>query len=273
MAMFLAAPKPVNLELLIESTIDWLDRRAAAAGEESGGGLPLTFRWGFRLWPPRCLICGGAADLRYLDMCRGCLRALPFIDGGVTDRPPHAKSALREVVPRDVVPLRYAPPVDEGLRALKFHADWRWAALFGALLAGWAHATGALPVSLLVPMPLHATRRAERGFNQAAQIAKFAAIWLGVPVNERVLLRARPTRAQTTLSAMRRRSNVHGAFVMHPAFDYREGLSTDVALIDDVRTTGATLDAASAALGSVPGLFVQRWAVASTMPTNTANPA
>lgn len=257
MTMFLATPKPVNLNPLIESTIEWLDRRSGVVGNESLVQLPWMFRWGFRLWPARCLVCGGASDLRYLDICRTCLWTLPFIGSSATD----------------VVPLRYAPPVDDGLRALKFHADWRWAAIFGAILAGWSQASGAAPVSFLVPMPLHAARRAERGFNQAAQIAKFAALWLGVAVDQRTLIRARPTRPQTTLSAARRRDNVQGAFERHPASRIRAGHSIVIALVDDVRTTGATLDTASAELESVPGVTVQRWAVASAMPTKTTSPA
>ncbi len=257
MTMFLATPKPVNLNPLIESTIDWLERRSGADHHEVPGPLPLLFRWGFRFWPARCLVCGGAPDVRYLDLCRRCLRALPFVVSPTTE----------------VVPLRYAPPVDAGLRALKFHADWRWAAVFGALLAAWSQARGAAPVSLLIPMPLHAARRAERGFNQAAQIAKFAALWLGVAVDQHSLIRARSTRPQTSLSAARRRDNVHGAFELHPSCRISAVRPTILALVDDVRTTGATLAAASAALESVPGVTVQRWAVASTMPTNTTSPA
>lgn len=122
-------------------------------------------------------------------------------------------------------------------------------------------------------MPLHAARRAERGFNQATQIARFAAIWLGVAVDQRILIRTRPTRPQTTLSATRRRDNVQDAFEIHPAARLGAGDPTIIALIDDVRTTGATLDAASTVLESLPGVSVQRWAVASTMPTNTMRPA
>jgi len=257
MTMFLATPEPVNLESLIESTIDWLDQRALSRSAGLGRALPLSFRWSFRLWPARCLLCQAVADLRYLDLCRDCLRALPFVD--------EPSSCL--------VPLRYAAPVDDGLRALKYRADWRWAAIFGALSAAWSAAKGVPPVSMLVPMPLHAERKAERGFNQAAQIAKFAAIWLGVPVNQHLLVRARATRPQTTLSAARRSDNVRGAFELHPR--YRSGTRAHevIALIDDVRTTGATLDAASATLATLPWLNVQRWAVASAMPMKTASPA
>lgn len=257
MTMFLATPRPVNLNPFIESTIDWLDRRSGADHNEVPAPLPLLFRWGFRLWPARCLVCSGAPDLRYLDLCRRCLCALPFVVSPTTE----------------VVPLRYAPPVDAGLRALKFHADWRWAAVFGALLAAWSQALGVAPVSSLIPMPLHTARRAERGFNQAEQIAKFAALWLGVAVDQRSLIRARSTRPQTSLSAARRRDNVQGAFELHPSYRTSFVQPTSLALVDDVRTTGATLAAASAALESVPGVIVQRWAVASTMPTNTMSPA
>lgn len=257
MTMFLATPKPVNLEPLIESTIDWLDQRAFSGPAGVGSTLPLTFRWSFRVWPARCLLCRAVADLRYLDLCRDCLRSLPFVD--------EPSSCL--------VPLRYAAPVDDGLRALKYRADWRWAAIFGALLAAWSAAKGMPPVSMLVPMPLHAERKVERGFNQAAQIAKFSAIWLGVPVNQHLLRRARATRPQTTLSASRRSDNVRGAFELHPRYGSSERARETVALIDDVRTTGATLDAASAALATSPGIHVQRWAVASAMPMKTASPA
>jgi ComF family protein len=259
MAMFRVTPNPVNLDRSIQLTIDWLDRRARTGSTQSGGALPLMFRWGFCLWPARCLICRRAADLRYLDLCCDCLWTFPF--------------SASSVAAREMLPLSYAPPVDEGLRALKFHADWRWAAVFGALLAGWSQAIGVAPVSLLIPMPLHTDRRAERGFNQAAQIARFAAIWLGIPVDERALVRTRATQPQTTLSAAERRNNVSNAFEVHPSVRRRLTAPTSVALIDDVRTTGATLRAASETLESVSGLLVQRWAVASTMPTNTARPA
>ena len=259
MAMFRVTPDPVNLDRSIQSTIDWLDRRAHSSCVRSGDELPLMFRWGFRLWPARCLICRRVADLRYLDLCRRCLQSLPFRAEAVTES--------------EMVPLHFVPPVDEGLRALKFRADWRWAAVFGALLAGWSHARGVAPVALLLPMPLHASRRAERGFNQAAQIARFAAIWLGVPVDDRALVRIRATQPQTTLSATERRDNVRAAFDVHPRSRLRVAAPTAVALIDDVRTTGATLAAASETLETVSGLTVQCWAVASTMPTNTARPA
>lgn len=95
-----------------------------------------------------------------------------------------------------------------------------------------------------VPVPLHPSRRRERGFNQAADLARH----LGVPVR-RALRRHRATRTQTGLPASRRHGNVRGAFALARGREGREGLEgTTVVLIDDVSTTGATLDACARVL-------------------------
>lgn len=98
-----------------------------------------------------------------------------------------------------------------------------------------------------VPVPLHPSRQRERGFNQAADLARH----LGVPVR-RALRRHRATRTQTGLPASRRHGNVRGAFALARGQEGREGLEglagTTVVLIDDVSTTGATLDACARAL-------------------------
>jgi ComF family protein len=89
-----------------------------------------------------------------------------------------------------------------------------------------------------VPVPLHPSRRRERGFNQAADLARH----LGVPVCP-ALRRHRATRTQTELPAARRHANVRGAFVLAPAPVQESRLEGSiVVLVDDVSTTGATLD-------------------------------
>lgn len=92
-----------------------------------------------------------------------------------------------------------------------------------------------------VPVPLHPSRRRERGFNQAADLARH----LGVPVR-RAIRRHRATRTQTGLPAARRHGNVRGAFA--PTRAARGLAGSTVLLIDDVSTTGATLDACARVL-------------------------
>lgn len=92
---------------------------------------------------------------------------------------------------------------------------------------------------IVVPVPLHPSRQRARGFNQARQLAKH----LGLPVAD-VLVRTRKTASQADLPASKRRANVRGAFVVRGA--NLDGLT--VVLVDDVSTTGATLNACAAAL-------------------------
>jgi len=98
-----------------------------------------------------------------------------------------------------------------------------------------------------VPVPLHASRRRERGFNQAADLARH----LGIP-SLHALCRTRATATQTGLPAARRHRNVRGAFTIAMKKSRLEG--SVVVLIDDVSTTGATLDACAKVLKEAAGV-------------------
>jgi ComF family protein len=99
-------------------------------------------------------------------------------------------------------------------------------------------------VDCLVPVPLHWRREYHRGFNQAHELARE----IGPPVLE-VLRRSRATRAQIELPADRRRANVAGAFAMRRPWFCRPGVrGKRVMLIDDVSTTGATLESCARVL-------------------------
>jgi ComF family protein len=93
---------------------------------------------------------------------------------------------------------------------------------------------------IVVPVPLHGSRQRQRGFNQAAEIARH----LAVPV-QRALRRTRPTPAQADLPAARRHANVRGAFALARGARVAGSI---VVLVDDVSTTGATLNACAKVL-------------------------
>jgi ComF family protein len=114
------------------------------------------------------------------------------------------------------------------------------AGLMAPILAGFG------PVDGLVPVPLHPAKQKERGFNQSTLLAEQVSALTGVPVMD-VLVRTKKTVSQTSLSGRERRENVAGVFAPDPSWHPYPGQR--YVLIDDVRTTGSTLNACAEALG------------------------
>jgi len=134
------------------------------------------------------------------------------------------------------------PPLDRLVHALKYGGRDDLARPLGGLLARRV----ALPGEAVVAsVPLHRTRLRERGYNQAALLARWAAVAWGAQWEPRVLERSRATRAQARLTQDRRARNVSGAFRV-PAPEAVRGRT--LVLVDDVGTTGSTLVEAARAL-------------------------
>ena len=109
----------------------------------------------------------------------------------------------------------------------------------------------------LVPVPLHAKRLRERGFDQALELAKQIARQKGLSLRADLLVRTRHTSAQTYLDGSQRRKNCRGAFAV------RTGkLPEHVALVDDVMTTGATVYECAKVLGRAGVRRIDIWAMA-----------
>ena len=126
------------------------------------------------------------------------------------------------------------------IHAFKYDGRRSLAARLGELMTvrGASVLAGA---EIAVPVPLHPSRRRERGFDQAADLARH----VGLPVVH-ALARIRPTAVQASLPAARRHANVRDAFALRPAAARLRGRV--VVLVDDVSTTGATLEACARAL-------------------------
>ena len=100
-------------------------------------------------------------------------------------------------------------------------------------------------IDTIVPLPLHSVRLRERGYNQSERIAKGFADYTGVPMNTGLVVRRRPTKTQTRLSIEQRRENVKDAFATPPGQSLK---GRHIVLVDDVLTTGASLDSCARAL-------------------------
>ncbi len=137
-------------------------------------------------------------------------------------------------------------PLRRAVHQLKYRGCRAVAPALGQLMAD-AYLMAPFPCDRLVPVPLHSQRLRERGYNQAALLARAVGDVLGVPALPTALVRSRQTRSQVELGAQERRENVRGAFAVPPA-----AVATirgqAITLIDDVCTTGATLEACAAAL-------------------------
>ena len=125
------------------------------------------------------------------------------------------------------------------------------------LLAHRLAERGPPAVDALVPVPLHPSREARRGYNQAGEIARFAAEFLELPIADRIAVRVRATEEQAALPAIVRRVNVSGAFEV-----CARSVPASVAIVDDVLTTGATVDALAQALRRAGCRRIEVWAVA-----------
>jgi ComF family protein len=158
---------------------------------------------------------------------------------------------------RVFAPYLYRYPVNRLIRRLKFSGERVYGRLLGQLLAGALAGQAAGLPKAIVPMPLHASRFRQRGFNQAHDIARYVACSLGLPLVASVLQRVHATREQSGLTLAERRVNVRGAFAA-----VGEPPVTHVALVDDVFTTGCTAAEAASALRRAGVERVEVWAVA-----------
>lgn len=175
--------------------------------------------------PPYCLRCGVPQPHGPLGVCPDCLRS-----------PLNALDAAWGCFQFDGV-------VRDAIHDLKYRSISALAEPLGELV-GRGIQERFPAATAVVPVPLHATRIRERGYNQAALLARAAGRTAGLPVWEDALRRVRATPSQTALDATGRRENVRGAF----ACQRPDVAGQNLVLVDDVITTGATLDACAAAL-------------------------
>lgn len=207
-------------------------------------------RLGGWLLPPRCVLCGSRGQPPCLDLCAGCAACFEVAGEPVLDGP--------EPLRRTCAPYAYAWPLDHLVHALKYRGQLATARVLGTLLARWLAAQDLRHgIDVIVPVPLHCERHAERGFNQSAEIATRVGRGLRLPVVESLAARRRATRPQVGLHLDERRGNLAGAF---SAASAAGGLR--VALVDDVTTTGRTLQELASVLLEAGAASVEGWCVA-----------
>ena len=211
------------------------------------------------LFPCVCVLCDAPGQT----LCKACRHeatrgigigaacprcAIPLSDGShlcgrCLKRPPAFDASVAAAV--------YQGPFDVLVRSLKYSAHLAYAPLLAALLHEriecCTDSTSPRAFDLLIPVPLSRDRMASRGFNQSIEIARPLAKRMKVPLDTTSVLRIRDTPPQAALPFDARRKNIRGAFaVIDSRRSMLEGLS--VGIVDDVMTTGSTLDELAATL-------------------------
>jgi ComF family protein len=160
-----------------------------------------------------------------------------------------------------VAPYCYSPPLYRQLHALKFVGARALGRALGLLLATELDKRRT-DADLLVPVPLHRDRLIDRGYNQAGEIARTVSAELGIPLRTSGVVRIKATTPQSTLRSGLRTLNTAQAFGVGGDFGGRQ-----VAIIDDVITTAATVNSLAGKLREAGAAGVFGWAVARTLET------
>jgi ComF family protein len=221
------------------------------------------------LFMEHCLLCAAVAE-RYL--CLGCRDSLPYLPSQQClvcalplPRPGLCGACLADPPAFDQIlaAANYAFPLDALIHSLKYQANLALAPMLAELLK--ARLDLAAPLErpdFIVPMPLHPVRLRERGFNQALEISRCVSKISGIPTLPTVCSRIKDTSSQTGLPWKEREKNIRNAFVCE-----RDVAGKHVAILDDVMTTGATLNELAKILRKCGAARVSGWVVARTLST------
>lgn len=188
-----------------------------------------------------CLLCTAASEDNIV--CRSCASDLPQLQnpccprcalptpngeicGRCLTKPPHYEATLAA--------YRYDFPLDKLVQSFKYGHRLALGAYFGQQLAAL---TANLVADVIIPLPLHPQRLRERGFNQALELARPVGTVLKLPIDAAHCSRTRNTPAQANLPWRERVKNIRGAFFCSADFTGKR-----IILVDDVMTSGASLD-------------------------------
>ncbi len=226
--------------------------------------LNACLKIGRMLLPQSCLLCDAPsgtalicaecdAELPRLPGRRCVVCALPLASGTVCGpclrRPPLFEQVM--------APFAYHFPVDALIHAYKYGGRLALARPLGEALSQAV----ARDVDAIVPMPLAPGRLAGRGFNQSQELARVISARTGIPLLPYACRKVIETPPQAALPWDRRAQNVRRAFVCDANLENRR-----IAVVDDVLTTGATLNELARVLHKAGAVSVEGWVVARTLP-------
>ena len=212
------------------------------------------------LFPPQCVVCKRSGTV----LCSTCFAEIRPLLPPRCSRCSHLLSPNGRCQSCYTHPLRldglrvasqYKEPLRSCIHAFKYDGKTRLAASLGSLLVQ-TYVAHKMQADMIIPVPLHSQREQARGYNQATLLAKVCAAQLGIPCHDTIITRVRPTSTQAHLKLVERQQNVAGAFCCTSPHATAMLLGRRILIVDDVCTTGATLEACAAPLFAAGALSV-----------------
>lgn len=206
------------------------------------------------IFPPFCAICNSTLKENEKVVCESCFQNIKFVE------PPFCKKCGKPLLKVRCENCRsnkfvfkkarvlgvYDGTLREIIHLLKYNRKLSLAKRLGKMMNLVLHTDNVLKgADMIVPVPLHQSRLRERGYNQCDCLSDSLSGSSKIPVFKKVLVRRRATKSQIKLEPEQRLKNVEGAFVVK---DKKKVEGKKVLLVDDVMTTGSTLNACSDAL-------------------------
>lgn len=204
-------------------------------------------------YPTTCATCGAILPGHDHVLCTWCMHSLPETGFHEGNSNPVEKLFYGRITVQHATALLFynkKSKYNRLLHQLKYQGRKEIGTFLGKLLGSRLKATAFESVDIIIPIPLHRAKFRRRGFNQSAIIANGISDILGKPANENILYRKIFTSTQTRKSRFDRWENVEGIFECRNTDEIK---NKHILLIDDVVTTGATLEAAGSCLLKVPG--------------------
>jgi len=215
-----------------------------------------------KVFPIPCLLCG--LPSQQWALCHACVSELPILGPACIRCAKPVKDAqicgqCLKAAPaqiRSFCLYRYQGSVRRCITAFKYQQQLQLANLFAEQMALALSSRQDLP-DCLIPIPLHQKRLRQRGYNQAAEVAKILASRLNITYRPELLKRVKSTQPQSTLTFQQRKNNMRQAF----ALESRE-LPSHIALVDDVMTSGYTCGEAANLLKRQGVKTIEVWTIA-----------
>ncbi len=223
----------------------------------------------YGIYPATCQLCGAPSTER-IDICAPCQGDLPHnqnrcyicalplpsiysdqVCGKCLKHPP--------IFDRCHAPFSYGYPISGVISDFKFSGKLHMGVLLAELLINFIEINNLELPDMIMPVPLHPTRLRERGFNQALELAKPVGRYFNIPLEINSCRRTKATETQSTLDKKIRMKNMRGAFKIVQPLDCEH-----LVLIDDVVTTGTTVNELAKVIKTSGVKRVDVWALART---------